>query len=343
MSPIDRILVTGGAGFVGSHLVRHLLTETDAHLVLPVTFRHRGDSQRIEVATGDHPEWAARMTILQHDLRGPFSRVAIRQMGPIDAIVNVASESHVDRSIIDPVGFIENNVSLVLNVLELARAVEPSIFVQISTDEVYGPAPDGHNHAEWEAIKPSNPYSASKACQEAIAFSYWRTYGVPLVVTNTMNIVGETQDVEKFVPMLIRASLDGSIVTIHGDVAGRPGSRFYLHARNQADALLFILRNVSPVRYPQSELPHRFNVVGEQEIDNVTLARMVDAAVRRACPGAPGLQVKLVDFHSSRPGHDLRYALDGAKLASLGWKAPVPLVESLERTVRWSIDHPEWL
>lgn len=335
----ERVLLTGAGGFVGSHVLRHLLTNTDWHLVCPVTFTHRGVADRIRLAVEDHPEWAPRITVVRHDLATPVSPVTARTWGRITHCVNVASESHVDRSIAEPASFVLNNVALVCHLLDWARQQDHlETFLQVSTDEVYGPAPAGHNHAEWEGHRPSNPYSASKAAQEDIAFSYWRTYGVPLVLTNTMNIVGEMQDAEKYVPMVLRQVLRGETVPIHASPDGATvGSRFYLHARNQADALLHVLTKLRPVPYGTAELPSRWHVVGEREIDNLDMARLIaDAA------GRP-LHYGFVDFHSSRPGHDLRYALDGSKLAATGWRAPLSLEESLARTVHWTMRHPEWL
>jgi dTDP-glucose 4,6-dehydratase len=350
---MPHVMLTGAAGFVGSHVLRHLLTETDWTVACPVSFRHKGVPERIDVALSDHQEWWLRVAIVNCDLTAPIGvqTLARLEAGRCDYLLNVASESHVDRSITDPVPFVENNVSLILNVLEAARRM-PNLraLLQVSTDEVYGPARDGHRHREWEPVIPSNPYSASKAAQEAIAVSYWRTFGVPLILTHTMNIIGETQDPEKFIPMTLSRVMKGEKVPIHASADGRIGSRFYLHARNQADALLYLLRRVDTfetytgrdgiedLRWRQdSDRPPRFHIVGEREVDNLEMARMIADAAGR------DLEYELVDFHSSRPGHDLRYALDGTRMASIGWTPPVPLEDSLRRTVQWTLDHPEWL
>lgn len=252
----------------------------------------------------------------------------------------MASESHVDRSITDPRPFVENNVALVLTLLEYIREYPVEKFLHVSTDEVYGPAPQGHDHKEGEPHRPSNPYSASKSAQEAIVYSYWRTYGLPCAISNTMNIIGERQDPEKFVPLVLKKVLRGETVDIHASPDGRPGSRFYLHARNQADALVFLLMCEPFARYDHRYLPdiQRFNVVGETELDNLQMARLIAEYAGRE------LFWSLTDFHSSRPGHDLRYALDGTKMShQLGWKPPVPLFESLRRTIEWTVKNPEWL
>ena len=335
-----RVLLTGAGGFVGSHTLAHILVNTDWEIVVIDSFRHKGLTDRLRQMVYDtYPEHTSRVNIFVHDLRVPISSILANQMGHIDYVINMASESHVDRSIENPRDFIENNVQLVLTMLEYAREHPVEKFIQISTDEVYGPAPIGHAHKEGEPHKPSNPYSASKAAQENICFSYWRTYGIPIVITNTMNIIGEMQDPEKFFPKTIQKVLSGDTVSIHSSPTGVVGSRFYLHARNQADALLYILKNIDVDVYSDegATSPTHLHVVGEKEIDNLTLAKSIAKYA-----GSP-LKYELVDFHSSRPGHDLRYALDGTKLRELGWNPPVPLEQSIKKTVEWTIAHPEWV
>lgn len=216
-------------------------------------------------------------------------------------------------------------------------------FVQVSTDEVYGPAAVGHSHKEGEPFAPSNPYAASKAAQEMIAFSYWRSFGVPVIITNTMNNFGERQDMEKFVPMTIAKIMRGELNIIHGrkvDGEWESGSRVWLHARNHADAVKFILENCPVIRYSsanQVTAPLRFNVAGDREISNLEIVRMIG----RIMGIAP--KVEFVDFHSSRPGHDLRYSLDGEALRAAGWVMPVSTESSFERMVKWMLDNPAWL
>lgn len=336
-----RVLLTGGAGFVGSHAVRHFLTNTDWKLVLPVSFRHKGVPSRLESAVDGLD--ATRVNVVMTDLSAPIDRYTRALLGPIDYIVNFASESHVDRSITEPAPFIRNNVDVMLSVLEYARVVEPEMLIQISTDEVYGPAPDGYAHKEWDPFIPSNPYSASKAAQESIAVSYWRTYDVPVVLTNTMNMIGEMQDPEKFVPMVIQRVLRGEEVTIHASADGRIGSRFYLHARNLADACMFLLNRGNPAMYHSgADRPDKWHVVGEKEMNNLEVAELIADALHMEAGIVKNLRAKMVDFHTSRPGHDLRYALDGTKLAKAGWTPPVPLEDSLRKTIQWSLRNEMW-
>lgn len=333
-----RILLTGAGGFIGSHALSYLLTQTEHEVVCIDSFRHKGKTDRIRAVLDDVDEF--RVKVFTHDLTAPISPQLEDYIGEIDQIWNFASNSAVEYSISDPVDVVENNVKLILVMLEYARSAKPDFFFQVSTDEVYGPAPLGVNHKEWEIILPSNPYSASKAAQEAIAISYWRTYGVPVVLTNTMNNIGEMQDREKFVPMLISNIYNGLPSTIHGKT-GNDGSRFYLHAREHASALNFIANNTIPTGYRDSAgniiRPDRYNVVGSVEMSNLELAKLIAEIMGKE------LKYELVDFHSTRPGHDRRYALDGTKLAKLGWFLESDFEESLERTIAWTVDHPEWM
>lgn len=332
-----RVLITGGAGFAGHHLVEHLLHTTDWDLVVLDSLTYAGRVDRLTDCAGFDPD---RVSVLWHDLRAPVLAHLDERIGDVDAVLHLAAESHVDRSIIDPAPFVRNNVDVTVNLLEWARTRWLSHFVQVSTDEVYGPAAPGEAHSEWSPVVPSNPYAASKAAQEAVAIAYWRTFGVPVVVTNTMNMFGERQHPEKFVPKTIRAVLDGEPVTVHARRAesGRwePSSRHWLHARNFADSLRWVISDTTPAAYPDADRPDRWHVAGEEQ-DVLQMAERIARAT-----GKP-LRCEFEDYHSSRPGHDHRYALDASKIHAAGWKPPVGLDESLERTVRWTMQHPGWL
>lgn len=324
-----RILLSGISGFVGSHLMSHILKNTDWEIVGIASWRHKGMPTRV-AEDENYKKDINRVKIITHDLSAPITPDLIERIGHIDVILNLASDSHVDRSITDPVPFVMNNVSSTLNMLEFARICKPKLFLQFSTDEVYGQAKKEEYHKEWDAIKPSNPYSASKGCQECLAVSYWRTYSVPIIITNTMNIYGQYQDKEKFVPLVIDKIMKGETVSIHGYPDKKEaGTRFYLHARNIASAIQFIVEKVEPKLYPEIDRPERFNVVGEVELDNLTLAQKIATILGKE------LKYEIVSFHASRPGHDLRYALDGQKLKDYGFNYPVSFEESLEATVKW--------
>lgn len=339
-----RVLITGGGGFCGAHLIMHLLHNTDWEIISVDSFRHMGKTDRITDMMRAYPEYAGRLTVLTHDLSVPFSAQFMDRMGKVDYIINMASLSHVDTSITNPRDFVNNNVNLMLTMLEYVREHVGDVekFIHISTDEVYGPAPLGYDHKEGDHHRPSNPYAASKAMQEDLGHAYWRTYstpekGFPYIQTNTMNIIGEMQDPEKLVPRVIQCALSGEEMPIFADKNEAAGTRKYLHARNQADALLFILNNVDATNYQAGDTaPPIFNVVGEKEMSNLDMALLVSSFTDKK------LNYKLVDVYTARPGHDARYSLDGSKLKDLGWKPPMGFEETVESTVKWTIKNPEW-
>lgn len=322
------ILITGGAGFIGRSFVTKVLRETDWDIVVLDSLTYAGDSNRLALSDGFD---ASRVKILWHDLRAPINESLAARIGNVQYIANIASESHVERSIADPAGFIMVNCALAVHMLEYARIAKPKVFLQISTDEVYGPAEAGHAHREWECHIPSNPYAASKSAQESFAISYWRTYGVPVVITNTMNNFGESQHPEKFVPLCVKKILAGDPITVHGatkeDGSFVSGSRYWLHADNHADALLHILRELPPETYPHADRPSRWHIAGDREISNLEIVGMISDQLGIAADVIP------VDFHASRPGHDLRYALDGSAIQDAGWSPPVDFENSFRRAI----------
>jgi len=339
--------VTGAGGFFGHHCLEHLLVTTDWDVVCTDSFRHRGKTDRLAQVLSDHESWRNRVTVVTHDLTVPFSaQAAHRIAGPgLDYIIAAASESHVDRSIADPVPFVMNNVAVILHTLELARQLKPRAVVVVSSDEVYGPEhPAAGPHPEWDVILPSNPYAGSKAAQEAVATTYWRTYGVPIILVNCINMYAERQSTEKYIPMVIRKVARGEQVTIHG-TPGDIGTRNYLHCRNLADGITFLLDGHPPAMFPAhaapgartADRPDRYHIAGPDRIDNLTLAQMIAGIMGRP------LDWRLEECPAARPGHDPHYGLDIAKITALGWRPPVPFAESLERTVKWSLAHPEWL
>ena len=337
-----KLLITGGAGFIGHHFVEHFLKETDWDIIVLDKLNYASQGfDRLRDINVFHDKWAQRVTIFTVDLQEPLSVGVKKEIGEVDYILNLASESHVDKSITDPVNFTRNNVNLVLNMLEWARELRNlKKFIQFSTDEVYGTAPEGIEYKEGDRFNVGNPYSASKAAQEYIAIAYKNTFGVPVVVTNSMNVIGERQHLEKFVPLCIRKVLRDETIIIHANKdRTKSGTRFYLHARNIAQAIHFILTETDELVDSIEPRKGRDNIVDEKEMSNRELAQIVAKILGKE------LKYELVDFHSSRPGHDLRYALDGSKLVKAGFKYPKTLEESLKKTIEWVIkpENKKWL
>jgi len=321
-----RCVVTGGRGFFGSHLVEHLLKNTDWEIVIFDKLNYASVSEDRISSMDTWEKYKNRVRLFTVDLRHWISEGIHRDIGDVDYIIHAAAESHVDRSIDAPAPFILNNVSATLNILEYARCHQDlKMFLNISTDEVFGPAPQGYKFKEFEAHRPSNPYSASKSAQESIGIAYSNTYKVPVVTIRSMNLIGERQHPEKFVPKIVESLMLGKRLTIHGDEAKKKaGSRFYLHCRNLSDALLHVI-GLGYQGYDE------WNIAGLEEISNLDLAMRISYILERP------LLYDIVDFHSSRPGHDLRYALDSSKLLNSGYTYPVDFEESLQRTVKWMV------
>jgi len=224
------------------------------------------------------------------------------------------------------------NVVGTMHMLNYARTIQNlKLFVYFSTDEVFGPAPEGVFYKEWDRYNSSNPYSATKAGGEELCLAYANTYKLPVVITHTMNAFGERQHPEKFIPLVINKIIKQELITIHSNPAKtKAGSRFYIHCRNIASALLFIIEKFDG----QTE---KFNIVGEKEVDNLDMVKLIATILDKP------YQYELQDCHSSRPGHDLRYSLDGSKMRGLGWKIPKTFEQSLEKTINWYLTNLKWL
>ena len=322
-----RVLLCGASGFLGANFLAHALHATDWELVCPASFSHRGVPERISLTVA--PDDWKLVDVATCDLAAPIADTTATRFGKVDYIVNFAAESSIPRSVAAPVPFVQNNVNLMLHLLEYARALpDLKAFVQVSTDEVYGPCPHGA-HREWGPILPSSPYSASKAAQEALAIAYRASFGLPLILVNTMNPLGPMQDPEKFLPTLIRQIGAGETVRIHAGADGTVSSRPYIHAADLAEAIAFLLAR--PVG--QGERPDRWNVVGRRDVNNLGLAVRVADALNMP------LHHELVPDPAGRA---LRYALDGSKLAEAGWTPTRDIDSIVVEMVAWSLANPLW-
>lgn len=329
---MKNVLVTGGVGFVGHHMVDYLLRNSDANITILDRLDVSGNVNRLT----ELESWKSnsnRVKFVWHDLRAELhnNEVLTSMLGNPDTVLHIGAGSHVDRSIEDPLSFVMDNVVGTCNILNYARTLNNlDNFVYFSTDEVFGPAPKGVNYKEWDRYNCGNPYSATKAGGEELCLAFENTYKMPIKISHCMNIFGERQHPEKFIPLIIRKVLKGEKITIHANKdKTEAGSRFYIHAQNVCSAVEFILKN--------GKNGDKYNIVGEKEIDNLTLASMIANILDKP------LNYELVDFHSSRPGHDLRYALDGEKMHKLGWNLPMNLEQSLKAVVEWSLKNPKWI
>lgn len=321
------ILITGACGFIGSHTVEHVLRNTDLNIIVidKLTYASKGFERLKDNGSFHSP----RVRVFTWDLCTPITEYLASEIGKIEYIVHMAAETHVDNSIKNPVDCIHNNIMSTVHILEYARKCALEKFIYFSTDEVFGDAPANVSYKEWERHKPTNPYSASKSGAENICIAYENTYKLPITIMNVMNAFGERQHVEKFIPKCVKYILEGREIEIHADTTcTNPGSRFYIHARNIASAVLFMLKCNENTKV---------NIVGEKEVNNLEMAQKIAEIMGKE------LKYKLVNFHEDRPGHDMRYALNGDKIKEMGWKIPIGFEESLKRTVMWTLEHQQWL
>jgi len=341
---MKNVLITGGAGFIAHHLIFYLLKNTNWNIVSLDRLDYSGNLNRLDnILSKLENNQKSRVKIVYHDLKSEINPWIKKEIGNVDIILHLAAGSHVDRSIDYPMEFVLDNVLGTANILEYARKISESKklerFIYFSTDEVFGPAPKGIDYKENDRYNSTNPYSATKAGGEELAVAYKNTYNLPIYITHTMNVFGERQHPEKFIPMCIKKIRDGESVTIHSDKTRKiPGSRHYIHAEDVSEAIYFLLTNPIKIEldYGGAKCP-KFNIVGSEELNNLELAQII------ADSQGKDLKYEMVDFHSSRPGHDLRYSLSGEKMKKLGWQPSIKLTERIKQVVEWSLKNQNWI
>jgi dTDP-glucose 4,6-dehydratase len=328
--PGSHLLVTGGAGFIGSAFVRDILARRDGTRITVLDKLTYAGSESNLAAVRDDPEQAARYHFVKGDICDPD--VVAPLVAAADAVLNFAAESHVDRSILDPEAFLRTGVIGVHVLLEAVRrettlaegggrAVAPR-YLQVSTDEVYGSIAEGHV-GEDTGLSPRSPYSAAKAAGELLVKSYYVTYGTDAVVTRGANTYGPFQHPEKLIPLFVTNAIDDEPLPLYGDGMQR---RDWLYVSDHAGAIEHVLRH--------GVAGETYNLPGELEIPNREVVKRLLEEL-----GKPWSLVRTVE---DRPGHDRRYAMDGAKLAALGWKNRVGFDEGIARTVAWFRDNEAW-
>lgn len=326
-----RILVTGADGFAGAHIVDYLLEQ--GHEV--VCLLRKDGQHRLPTVLSKHRE--RRVSIVRHDLTKPIPALVDELIGDVDVVISAASSTDIAGSIRNPLDVFMPNVQIIANLAEWARHRDLAAFVQVSSEEVYGPAPHDP-HREWEPIRPSTHYSASKAAQEAYLIASWRSHGLPLILLNAMNLIGPMQEPTKLVPTIIRKVVAGEqvplLVAWDEPQSGMWGEslRQYMHPRSIASAALHVLNDPAKNWTPNIEFPPRYNVAGEQ-VGNVALAQQIAAVLNEPLKWSP------LASESSRPGHERVFALDDTKLHATGWVPPSTLAETIEETIAWYREH----
>jgi len=332
---MTRVIVTGGAGFIGSALVRHLVLEQGYDVLTIDALTYAGNLASLKAVEGK-----ANHSFLHADIRDAAAMSkAIADFKP-DRVMHLAAESHVDRSITGAADFVLTNVVGTFTLLEAARAYWNGLegaakadfrFLHVSTDEVYGSLGDQGLFEETTPYDPSSPYSASKAASDHLAKAWHRTYGMPIVVSNCSNNYGPYHFPEKLIPLTILNALDGKELPIYGK---GENIRDWLYVEDHARALDLIIAKGRP--------GETYNVGGRNERQNIEVVRRICQVLDRLVPGdAP--RESLIRFVTDRPGHDARYAIDATKLETeLGWKAQEDFDSGIEKTVQWYLDNAWW-
>ena len=327
-----KILVTGGAGFIGSAVVRRAVAK--GHSVVNLDALTYAACLENVAPVADSPNYAFENA----DIRNPEALARIFARHQPDAVMHLAAESHVDRSIDGPADFIETNVTGTFNLLEAAREYWQARgrpgnfrFHHISTDEVFGSLGADGLFTEETPYAPNSPYSASKAASDHLVRAWAETYGLPTVMTNCSNNYGPYHFPEKLIPVVILNALAGKPIPVYGK---GENVRDWLYVEDHAEALLLVLE--------KGALGRSYNIGGNNEARNIDLVRMICAILDRLRPaGAP--HADLIEFVADRPGHDLRYAIDASRIRlELGWQPSVTLEQGLERTVKWYLENESW-
>lgn len=333
------VLLTGGAGFIGHHIIEYLLSNTDWNIISLDRLDFSGNLNRINEVVSENKD-KTRVRVVHHDLRAAISPQIADIIGNVDYILHVAASSHVTRSIKYPMEFVENNVIATVNLLEYARGLKDlKRFIYFSTDEVFGPAINGYQFYEYDRMNPTNPYSASKAAGEVMCVAYQNTYNLPIYITHTMNVYGERQNPEKYIPMVLKKISNNEKIIVHYDSkSGKFGTRCYLHAKDVASALVFILN--LPDMKPYSEFGGKcpkFNIAADKQYSNIEILGIISDALK------VNVEYEKVDPNIDRPGHDFSYSISGEYLRKLGWCPSMEVEERLPLVSEWYMNNKIWL
>lgn len=315
---MDNILVTGGCGFIGSNFIRHMLATSHHRIINLDKLTYAGNLENLKDVEGDE-----RYRFVRGDIADKEVLKAVFDRG-VDALVNFAAESHVDRSIIDPDAFVQTNIYGAYCLLDEARKRGVGKFLQVSTDEVYGSLGKTGKFTEKTALAPNSPYSASKASADMLAMSYHSTFGLPVVITRCSNNYGPYQFPEKLIPLLVSNALENLDLPIYGSGLN---VRDWIHVEDHCAALALALEKGVPGNV--------YNVGAENEKTNMEIVDLILDIMKKP--------TSLIKYVKDRPGHDLRYAIDNTKIRhDLGFEVKVSFETGMERTVRWYIEHKPW-
>lgn len=329
------ILITGGAGFIGSHLVELMVRKyADYHIIVVDKLTYAGNLENLRGV-----ESAANYTFIREDICNHSAMVEIMRRYSVDSIIHLAAESHVDRSIDEPFAFAQTNIMGTLSLLQAAKQVWQGdycgkLFYHISTDEVYGALPlDGGRFTEQTPYAPHSPYSASKASSDHFVRAFHDTYSLPTIISNCSNNYGPRQFPEKLIPLIINNIRSARKIPVYGK---GENVRDWLYVEEHARAIDLI--------FHKGRVGETYNIGGDNEWRNIDLVRLIISITDRLLGKREGESLSLIEFVKDRAGHDLRYAIDSSKLRNeLGWQPAVEFEQGIEQTIRWYIANEQWL
>jgi dTDP-glucose 4,6-dehydratase len=311
-----KILITGGAGFIGINFVHHILTtHTDYSVIVFDALDYSSNPEEIKQLNK-----YKNFSFIKGDIRDP--ELVNKVLKKVNVVINFAAESHVDRSIMTPSLFFDTNVKGTVNLLTFALKNKIDRFIQISTDEVYGSIDKGRSKEE-DILNPTSPYSSSKASADLIALSYYKTFGLPVIITRSSNNFGPYQHPEKFIPLFITNAIQNQKLPLYGD--GK-NIRNWIYVEDNCRGIDFVFHKGRP-----GEI---YNIGGDVEVKNIDIARYIVSIL--------GKNEDLIQYVKDRPGHDKRYALDSSKIKKLGWKNKYNFKEALKKTIEWYIENKKW-
>ncbi len=331
---MKKILITGGAGFIGSHVVRLFLKNYPNYQIFNLdALTYAGNLENLKDV-----ETEPNYNFIKGDIVNEELMTKLFQEHQFDGVIHLAAESHVDRSISDPLSFIKTNILGTVNLLNAARAVwngnfEDKLFYHISTDEVYGSLGEEGLFTETTAYDPRSPYSSSKASSDHLVRAYYHTYGMPVVISNCSNNYGPNQFPEKLIPLAINNIKKMKSIPIYGK---GENIRDWLYVVDHANAIDMI--------FHKGTIGETYNIGGINEWTNIDLIKKMCEVLDRKLERVPGTSASLITFVKDRAGHDMRYAIDSSKLMKdLGWKPSLQFEEGIEKTIEWYLDNEEWM
>ena len=338
-----KILITGGAGFIGHQALEKFLKLTDYSILIMDRLSYAGDLNRInDIISEVGDQSKSRIEFVYHDLKAPLSDELLKKLGGTNIVLHIGASSHVTRSVENPSIFVQDNVVGTFNLLEAARKLDSlELFYYFSTDEVFGPSDEDIKFKEWDRYNSKNPYSATKAAGEELTIAYSNTYSIPSLITHCCNVYGQRQNNEKFIPNTIKKILSKEKIIVHTDENNVPGSRYYIHNEDLAESIVFLTTNHEEVRSESikqyQKEPAKINITGDSLITNLEVVEMIGNDLKMK------FEYELENKDSLRPGHDIKYGLDNTLIKSINGHHDREFKMGISDVVNWYLKNKNWL